>query len=71
MVDIAVILGADKIRAEEELKESLEFEMKLANVGFSSISFINKPYIEFYVGTHIESYVSEGKKCPISYKYPT
>ena len=32
MVDIAVILGADKARASEELKESLEFEMKLANV---------------------------------------
>lgn len=32
MVDIAVILGADKARASEELKESLEFEMKLANI---------------------------------------
>ncbi|KAF2887463.1 hypothetical protein ILUMI_18710 [Ignelater luminosus] len=32
MVDIAVIFGADKNRAETELKESLEFEMKLANI---------------------------------------
>lgn len=34
MVDIAVIYGADRSRAERELMESLEFEMKLANVGF-------------------------------------
>ena len=40
MVDIAVILGADKARAEKELKESLEFEMKLAKVRFpSSLQF--------------------------------
>lgn len=32
MVDIAVLLGAERPRAEVELKESLEFEMKLANV---------------------------------------
>lgn len=32
MVDIAVILGADPDRAGKELKESLEFEIKLANV---------------------------------------
>ena len=32
MVDIAVILGAHKERAMTELKESLLFEMKLANV---------------------------------------
>lgn len=32
MVDIAVILGADKDRAMKELRESLAFEMKLANV---------------------------------------
>lgn len=32
MVDIAVILGADPDRASKELKESLEFEIKLANV---------------------------------------
>lgn len=32
MVDIAVILGAERERAEEELMESLKFEMKLANV---------------------------------------
>lgn len=32
MVEIAQIFGADRKRAERELKESLEFEIKLANV---------------------------------------
>lgn len=32
MVDVAVTLGADKARAERELKESLDFEIKLANI---------------------------------------
>lgn len=32
MVDIAVIFGADREKAKTELRESLEFEMKLANV---------------------------------------
>ncbi|XP_008554183.1 neprilysin-2 isoform X3 [Microplitis demolitor] len=32
MVDIAVILGAERERAEEELMTSLKFEMKLANI---------------------------------------
>ncbi|NP_001036959.1 neutral endopeptidase 24.11 [Bombyx mori] len=32
MVDIAILLGADKTKATEELKESLQFEMKLANI---------------------------------------
>ncbi|XP_014481617.1 PREDICTED: neprilysin-11 isoform X1 [Dinoponera quadriceps] len=32
MVDIAVILGAEPERAKKELKESLEFEIKLANI---------------------------------------
>lgn len=32
MVDIATLLGADRARAEVELKESLQFEIKLANV---------------------------------------
>lgn len=32
MVDVATLLGADRARAELELKESLQFEMKLANV---------------------------------------
>lgn len=35
MVDIAVILGAERERAEEELMTSLKFEMKLANVKFN------------------------------------
>lgn len=32
MIDIAVIFGAERARAEKELGESLRFEMKLANV---------------------------------------
>ena len=32
MVDIAVLYGANKTRAMKELKESLQFEMVLANV---------------------------------------
>lgn len=32
MVDNAIIFGANKSRAEMELKESLEYEIKLANV---------------------------------------
>lgn len=32
MVDVATLLGADRARAEVDLKESLQFEMKLANV---------------------------------------
>lgn len=36
MVDIAVLFGADKERAVRELRESLEFEMKLANISLPS-----------------------------------
>ncbi|CAB3250166.1 unnamed protein product [Arctia plantaginis] len=32
MVDIATLLGADRARAKVDLKNSLEFEMKLANI---------------------------------------
>ncbi|XP_038216679.1 neprilysin-2 [Zerene cesonia] len=32
MVDIAALLGADRARAEVELKDSLQFEIKLANI---------------------------------------
>ncbi|KAL1116405.1 hypothetical protein AAG570_004879 [Ranatra chinensis] len=32
MVDIAVLFGADRDRAEKELQESLQFEMALANI---------------------------------------
>ena len=34
MVDIAVIFGADRTHAQKGLIESLEFEMKLANVNY-------------------------------------
>lgn len=32
MVDVAVIFGANRTQAELEMKESLEFEMQMANV---------------------------------------
>lgn len=38
MVDVAVIFGAERPRALRELRESLDFEIALANV-----SFLNKP----------------------------
>lgn len=44
MVDIAVILGADPDRARRELKESLEFEIKLANVSFPKQEFKTYKY---------------------------
>lgn len=34
MVDVAVIYGANRSQAEQELRESLEFEMDLANVRY-------------------------------------
>lgn len=36
MVDIAVIFGADRRRAMKELKESLNFELKLAKISLSA-----------------------------------
>lgn len=49
MVDIAVVLGADKKRAEKELKEMLNFEIALAKVclkknekKFLLIEFLNQ-----------------------------
>lgn len=39
MVDNAVIFGANRTRAEEEMKDALEFEMKLANVIFQKQIF--------------------------------
>lgn len=32
MVENAVVFGANKTRAEEEMREAIELEMKLANV---------------------------------------
>ena len=37
LVDIAVILGADPERASKEIRESVEFEMKLANVSLLTV----------------------------------
>lgn len=44
MVDIAVLFGAERQRATEELKESLNFEIKLANVSF---------FFSFMLGNYI------------------
>lgn len=44
MVENAVIFGANQTVAEEELKDSLEFEMKLANVN-SNECYNMKHYI--------------------------
>lgn len=39
MVDMAVIFGAEQSRAETELRESLNFEISLANVSASILVF--------------------------------
>lgn len=49
MVDIATLLGADRARAEVELKESLQFEMKLANVSHRDVHVTNLYLISIYV----------------------
>lgn len=41
MVDNAIIFGADRERAEQELKESLEFEAKLAKVSYFATALPN------------------------------
>lgn len=40
MVDNAVIFGANRTKAREELLQSLEFETKLANVSDVLVSFL-------------------------------
>lgn len=50
MVDVAVFLGADRDRATEQLFESLQFEIELANVSCALLDFIfrkseNEAYI--------------------------
>ena len=32
MHDVAVVLGADKVKAKEQMLEALNFEMKIANI---------------------------------------
>lgn len=48
MVDIAVLFGADRDRANRELKDSIEFEMQLAKVRANWIYFFwstNLPHV--------------------------
>lgn len=42
MVDNAVIFGANQTKAEGELKDALEFEIKLANVNSNKCSYIER-----------------------------
>lgn len=66
-VDIAVLLGADKARAEKELKESLQFEMKLANVSYKHyLSFCKKKRQEsrFFIITTQEKLLTENYRLP-------
>ena len=44
MVDFAVIFGAKRARAEKELRDSLEFEIQLANVSIKLPNFLLKKY---------------------------
>ena len=54
MVDIAVILGANRSRAENELKESLEFEIKLANVSIKNFFRNKRSNIFFFISKVLE-----------------
>lgn len=50
MVDMAVLYGAQRERAEIELKESLQFEMNLANVCiFPSVHLKKKYSFNFFI----------------------
>lgn len=40
MVENAVVFGANKTRAEEEMREAIELEMKLANVSTTVIDLL-------------------------------
>lgn len=46
MVDIAVIYGADRSRAESELMDSLNFEIALANVNRNLFSIFLPPILK-------------------------
>lgn len=41
-VDMAVLYGADRKRAEKEMKEALDFEIALANVRRLNLDFRDK-----------------------------
>lgn len=62
MVDLAVIYGADRKRAEPELMDSLNFEIALANVSFCLQTYFRGPLlcIYFYVDLFAER---ETPKC--------
>lgn len=50
MVDIAVIYGAERQRAERELLDSLNFEMALANVGFFFVrKYFKDPILTIFI----------------------
>lgn len=59
MVDIAVLFGANRQRATQELLESLKFEIKLANVR-GNIIFIFKRL--FHSTVHSADIVTERGK---------
>ncbi|KAH8310551.1 hypothetical protein KR044_001900, partial [Drosophila immigrans] len=59
MVDIAVLFGAKKDEAKEQLKQSLEFEMALANVSLSK----NIRYSQLTIATYSQiSWPSEKRR---------
>ena len=56
MVDVAVILGADKNRAIKELAEVLDFEIQINKVSISSeneisictLNFISRKFLKYF-----------------------
>lgn len=52
MVDVAEIFGADRKKAQEELSDSIFFEIQLAKVRFKKISFYNLLTLHFVFLDH-------------------